>query len=55
MFTKEEIEILLCGIERIARESEEMELKAKETKEESERILKIINRICDKLNGIEEI
>ena len=48
MFTKEEIEILLCGIERIARESEE-------TKDESERILKIINRICDKLNGIEEI
>ena len=32
-----------------------MKLKAKETKEESERILKIINRICDKLNGIEEI
>ena len=48
MFTEEEKEIIYCGLERIARESEE-------TKDESERILKIINRICDKLNGIEEI
>lgn len=52
MFTEEEKETIFCGLERIARESADLEKQAQEMKEESQKILDLINKIYDKIEEI---
>lgn len=55
MFTEEEKEIIYCGLERIARESEDLEKQAEGLKQESQKILDLINKIYEKVEDLEEI
>lgn len=52
MFTEEEKEIIYCGLVSVAKQSEDLEKQAKEMKEESQRILELINKIYDKVEVI---